>query len=118
MATRLEFSKKTKALAALRCEGKCEECGDKLVPGQAEYDHITPAGLGGDASLENCKVLCRWCHASKTHGKEGDRQKIRKADRVRAKHTGERQKSKAVLAGTRRSKWKRKLNGKVVRRDD
>ena len=117
MATRLEFSKKTKALAALRCEGKCEECGDKLVSGQAEYDHIVADGLYGTNELSNCMVLCVPCHKKKTHGKEGDRQKIRKADRVRAKHTGERQKSKAVLAGTRRSKWKRKLNGKVERRD-
>ena len=116
MVKRVEFSEAVKAAAMLRCGGKCEQCGDKLY--KPEYDHVTPAGLYGAADLENCMVLCVDCHSKKTHGKEGDRQKIRKADRVRAKHTGTRQKSKAVMAGTRRSRWKKKLNGKTERRDD
>lgn len=108
---RKEFSKATKAAAMLRCLGKCEQCGDKLF--KPEFDHIVAAGLGGTAELSNCMVLCVDCHAKKTHGKDGDRRKIIKSDRVRAKHNGERQKSKAVLPGSKRSKWKRKLNGKV-----
>lgn len=116
MAKRLEFSKKTKAAAMLRCQGKCEECGDKLL--QPEYDHIVAAALGGTADFDNCMVLCKSCHAHKTHNwKDGDRKRINKANRLRAKAQAEiGQKSKAPMPGSRRSKWKRKLNGKVERR--
>ena len=116
MAKRLEFSKAVKAQRFAHCGGRCEKCGDKLF--YVEYDHDLPAGLNGGATFENCRCLCRECHYLKTHGKEGDRYVMRKADRVRAKHTGTRQKSKAVMAGTRRSRWKKKLNGKTERRDD
>lgn len=84
---RREFSKKTKLEAWTRSGGNCEAC--KLpIKGRPEYDHVLPCGLSGDNSLENCAVLCVQCHSSKTHGKDGDRAKMSKADRVRLKHLG------------------------------
>lgn len=84
---RREFSKATKLEAWQRSGGNCETCS-LPIRGRPEYDHITPCGLGGDNSLENCAVLCRQCHAIKTHEPDGDRSKMSKADRVRLKHLG------------------------------
>ena len=84
---RREFSNKTKLEAWNRCGGVCDNC--RLpIKGRPEYDHITPCGLGGDASLENCAVLCIPCHRAKTHEPEGDRSKMNAADRKRLKHLG------------------------------
>jgi len=84
---RKEFSQKTRKAAFARCcqpDGvpKCEGCGRSLVGHPFDYDHIVPDGLGGDNSLENCKVLCSGgratCHGIKTH--EEDTPRMRKAD--------------------------------------
>lgn len=84
---RPEFTRKTKAAAFLRCNGLCEGkgCGARLKAGEAEYDHVLPAELGGDASLGNCQVLCRPCHKGKTAADVG---RIRKADRQRDRASG------------------------------
>ncbi len=114
MGKRSEFSRKTKLAAWERAGGGCEECGKKLFPGdRVEYDHIITCEQGGDNSLENCAVLCRDCHVMKTAIDAGRTAKTRS---VRAKHTGAHQ-SKHVIPGSRRSGWKIKLDGTVVRRD-
>lgn len=69
-----------------RCAGHCEACGGKLYPGRFQYDHIIADGLGGAATLENCKVLCDACHGEKTH--RHDRPIMAKADRIKKKHIG------------------------------
>lgn len=83
--SRKEFSRKTRVQAFARCGGRCEKCSAHLKVGEGEYDHVLPAELGGDASLENCQVICRACHKAKT---AGDIRAIRKSDRMRDKHTG------------------------------
>lgn len=88
---RQEFSAKTKLLAYKRClkaapsclvewieQPHCEICGKRIL-GLPEYDHITPDGLGGEPTLENCQVLCGACHRAKTHIE--DRPIMAKADR-------------------------------------
>lgn len=82
---RREFSRKTKAQAFTRSKGCCEVCGVRLSVGKFRYDHILPDALGGDPTLENCKVQCSSCDAPKT---ADDIRRIRKADRARDKHTG------------------------------
>ena len=84
---RREFTSKTKLAAWERCGGSCEGCG-LPIKGRPEYDHVLPCGLGGDASLENCAVLCCQCHSRKTHAGDGDRAKMSKADRLKRKHLG------------------------------
>lgn len=99
---RHEFSRKTLAEAFKRANGHCEKCTAKLGPGNTEYDHIVPCELGGEATLDNCQVLCRSCHALKT-GKQ-DVPAIRKSDRQRDKFNGAfKRKSKGFR--TPRTKW-------------
>ena len=89
--TRREFTKTIKAKALRRCcdaNGipRCEGCGAELKAGGTNYDHDTPDGLGGEPTLENCRVLCRTCHDEKTH--QHDNPIMQKADAVRKKHFG------------------------------
>lgn len=85
---RLEFTRKIKAAAALRSAGRCEKCSANLKAGEAEYDHILPAALGGDNSLQNCQVLCTPCHRGSDGKTSQDIRRIRKADRQRDKANG------------------------------
>ena len=113
MNTRTEFSKKTKLQRFQIANGMCEECGTKLRPGKIEYDHYLPCVFGGDGSLDNCRVLCSACHRHKT-GKK-DVPEIAKSNRIRAKHVGARV-SRRPMPGSRRSLYKKKFDGTVVRR--
>jgi 5-methylcytosine-specific restriction endonuclease McrA len=111
---RSEFATKTKTTAWSRANGKCEGCGTTLVVGKYHFDHVVPDGLGGKPTLDNCAVLCLACHAEKT-GKH-DVPRIAKAKRQHARHIGAKV-SANPLPGSKRSKWKRKMDGTVVRRD-
>ena len=110
MGKRNEFNAKTKALAAQRAAGHCENCGRKLLhSGDFHYDHIIPCALdelGGDNSLENCRVLCTSCHMAKTGSQDIPR--IAKASRNRRRNQGIR-KPRKILA------W-RKFDGTIVRK--
>jgi 5-methylcytosine-specific restriction protein A len=78
--SRREFSVSVQKKAARRANGVCEGgCGLGLVNGQYNYDHDIPDGLGGEPTLENCRVLCLTCHRKKTH--EQDNPRMQKADR-------------------------------------
>lgn len=79
--SRREFSITVRKLAAKRANGRCEGCGVGLPVGGFHYDHDTPDGLGGEPTLENCRVLCLTCHRIKTH--EQDNPRMQKADRQR-----------------------------------
>ena len=108
-----EFSRKQRAQIALRAGGMCEACGAKLKIGEGDADHVLPVALGGESSIENGRWICRPCHRGKT---ADDVRRIRKADRQRDKHTGA-FKSRSTIPGSRRSPWKRKMNGEIVRRE-
>jgi 5-methylcytosine-specific restriction enzyme A len=88
---RREFPAKVKLAAWTRCNGNCEGCGRKIV-GLPEYDHDKPDGLGGEPTIENCKVLCGMCHRLKTH--EHDRPIMAKADRQKKSAAGIKRKYK------------------------
>lgn len=109
---RHEFSAKTKALASIRADGKCESCTAPLSEGRYHYDHDIPDALGGDNSLENCRVLCTTCHRDKT-GKR-DVPRIAKAKRNWRKSRGIKKRSR--FPGARTSRFKKKLNGEVIER--
>lgn len=90
---RREFGAKVKAAALKRCMDsaglpRCEGegCGVALVAAFTNFDHVVPDGLGGEPTLENCKVLCKTCHGAKTHGEDNPR--MQKADRQRKKAFG------------------------------
>lgn len=115
--SRLEFSAKTKAQAFVRAAGQCEgvvdgqRCAAKLTPGKFAYDHVVADGLRKDNSLDNCAVLCVACHAEKT---PDDVRAIAKAKRIERKHNGIRKRS--TFPCSRDSRWRKKINGKVVPR--
>lgn len=109
---RQEFPRKVRALALVRCKGHCEgDCGLPLRPGRFQFHHITEANDGGEATLENCKVLCTPCHAPLT---KAYTQSLRKAERVRDKHSGAMLRTSRPMPGGRSSPFKKKLNGTVV----
>lgn len=88
--SRKEFPKKVRIAALKRADGKCEGCGQPLKAGRFQFDHVVPDGLGGEPTLENCKVLCSGsrasCHGIKTH--EEDTPRMRKADAQRDAYQG------------------------------
>lgn len=111
--TRREFSAKVKVAAFERCGGLCEQCSRKLYTADINYDHEIPDQLGGEPALENCRVLCRACHGTKTAKR--DVPTIAKAKRRERAHAGIKRASRP-MPGTRASGWKRKLDGSVIRR--
>lgn len=84
---RTEFPQAVRKAAFRRCcRGAdrlpyCEGCGILLTSGNIVYEHVNPDGLGGEPTLENCKVFCRKiCALKKTV--EEDNPRMAKADRV------------------------------------
>jgi 5-methylcytosine-specific restriction protein A len=84
---RQEFPKPVKRAALKRAAGKCENptCG-ALFGVKFHFDHDIADGLGGEPTLENCKVLCHPCHDEKT--RKHDVPLIAKVKRVSDKHNG------------------------------
>ena len=44
--------------------GRCQECGDDLLPGW-HADHEIPFSAGGSTDLSNARALCRECNLLK-----------------------------------------------------
>ena len=108
-----EFPKKVKLAAWKRCGGICEcGCGQKIISGAVEYDHIIEDALGGEPVLENCMVMRTRCHDAKTRRR---RPAIDKTRRVIEKAAGAR-KTNNPMPGSRNSPYKRTMSGKVVPR--
>jgi 5-methylcytosine-specific restriction protein A len=112
---RTEFSPKTKILAFQRAKGCCQECNNdkKLIVGNIFYDHIIPDAMGGEATLDNCQVLCKSHHDTKT--RKSDVPTIAKSKRIRRREAGIRKRS--TFACSRDSKFKKRIDGTVVLRD-
>ena len=99
----------------LKRKGTCASCSQKIDAGKAwDIDHILPLALGGINDFENLQILCKPCHQSKTS--QSDIPRIAKTKRLKARHLGARSPSTRPIPGSRRSPWKRKLDGSVVRR--
>ena len=111
---RREFSRKVRAQAFLRCNGVCEGCGARLKTGEAEYDHILPCEFDGEATVDNCQVLCRVCHKQKT---ANDVRALRKSDRIRDKNTSAWKRKSKPIPGSKASGLRKRMNGQVERRD-
>lgn len=110
---RRNFPRAVKIAAFERAGGRCEKCSAKLMVGGYHYDHVLPDGLGGMPCLDNCAVLCKACHKAKSANH--DVPTMAKADRQKASHLGAKQ-SRNPMPGSRSSKWKRRMDGTVVRR--
>lgn len=115
--SRREFSKPVKRDAFLRANGFCEgeNCGAKLHIARFHYDHDIPDGLGGEPTLENCKVLCFACHGVKTRTK--DVPAIAKAKRIQDRHLGiKTARAKIQSAPFRKSQPQRSASRPLVRK--
>lgn len=112
MTSRNEFSRKTKFTAYMRANGFCQKCGARLAPGKYRYDHIDPDWFSGCNDLSNCQVICLDCDAPKTAKDQGD---IAKSKRIRDKRIGAKT-SRNPMPGSRRSRYKKTMSGKVVLR--
>lgn len=93
--------------------GVCHLSGRKIRPGEKwEVEHVLAISLGGENRESNMAPALVAPHRIKT---AQDRRTKARNDKVRKRHLGIRKPSK--MAGSRDSKWKRKLNGQVVLRD-
>lgn len=96
-----------------REHGKCMVCSTKLLPGKFIFEHVRPLGLGGEDTDDNIRLTCKGCASEKT---KADMAAITKAKRQKAAHLGLK-KSKTPLPFGRGSKFKKKMDGTVVRRE-
>jgi 5-methylcytosine-specific restriction endonuclease McrA len=62
---RKNFTKKQRAEAFLRANGRCEMCGEKIV-GTFDIDHRIALHHGGAHDPSNWQIACRPCHVDKT----------------------------------------------------
>jgi len=96
-------------------KGLCHICGGKVSVGEAwDVEHVIPLAMGGDDNETNWAVAHVKCHREKT---VSDVVGIAKAKRREARHRGSHQ-SRTPLPFGKRSKFKRKMDGTVVRRDE
>lgn len=94
--------------------GICHLSGKKITPADKwELDHIKPLWIGGENRENNLAPALKEAHKEKT---TDDARNRAKAKRIKAKHFGINKSNKAIIPGSRASKWKRKLNGEVVKR--
>lgn len=112
---RKKFSSKQRLECFVKHGALCYLCETKIKPGEEwQIEHILPVALGGSNEDENLRPVHVHCHKPKTKDDVG---KISKANRLRAKHFGAKEK-KGSMPGSKKSGWKRKMDGTVVRRDD
>lgn len=65
MKKRREFTAAIKKAVRERSNYTCEYPKCETYPA-IEVDHIIPAALGGESTIENAMLLCTACHARKT----------------------------------------------------
>ncbi len=118
------FSIKVKREALYRANSRCEatgglyglpdgvRCESNLGYG-VEFDHYILWANSRDSSLDNCLAVCPRCHKFKTA--KHDTPKAAKTVRQRDKHSGIRS-ARAVMPGSKRSRWKKRISGEVVER--
>lgn len=112
MARRRKLSKAQRAEVLARDEECCYLCGQK-IEGPFEVEHPVPFALGGADDITNWRAAHPACHSQKT---KSDVTRIAKAKRVHKKHTGQFRAPRAVIPGSKSTRFKKKLNGAVEMR--
>ena len=99
-----------------RYKGHCHWSGKKInaaLGDKWELDHIKPLHLDGENRESNLAPILVEQHKKKTSNEIKEKAK---ADRIRAKHLGTKKKKGKPIPGSKRSKWKKKLDGTIERR--
>jgi hypothetical protein len=113
---RVKITAKRRADIFLLRSGLCHLCNLKVVPGEDwDVSHDIPLEAGGKDDESNWFVAHRKCH--RVHTSTVDMPLIAKVKRVHQRHIGAKQ-SKSPLPGGRNSKWKKRMDGTVVRRGE
>lgn len=87
----------------------------KVIPGEDwDVSHENPLEISGRDGPDNWLVAHRRCH--RRHTAEVDIPLIAKVKRIHQRHIGAK-KTRNPLPGGRHSKWKKKMDGTVVRRE-
>lgn len=115
-AKRGRLTKKQRLAVYENNGGRCHICGQRIRGGEAwEADHYKKAvAQGGTSNIEDFKPAHKGCHAVKT---KADNKATNKAKRVKQKHLGIWEPKGKPMPGSKRSKWKRKMDGTIERRD-
>ena len=79
-----------------------------------EFDHVILWANSRDSSLDNCLAVCPRCHRFKTstHDTPKAAKTVRQRDKIGYGIKNDRQ----PMAGSKKSRWKRKMDGTVVER--
>jgi 5-methylcytosine-specific restriction endonuclease McrA len=112
---RKKLTPKQRLQLFLEHSGRCFLCRQPIQVGQSyTIEHVLPLALGGSNEWENLAPVHNSCASEKTRKEATERAKGR---RIAEKHFGSRQ-SKRPMPGSKASKYKRKMDGTVVRRDE
>lgn len=102
-----------------RDRGVCALCSQAINGVKEKWivEHMIALELGGADDESNMAVVHKTCADEKTNGSKGDHAMAAKAKRVKRRHLGIKE-TKNPLPGSKGSKWKRRMDGSVVRRED
>jgi 5-methylcytosine-specific restriction endonuclease McrA len=109
------FWKRRHPIIASRWVMYCHICDHMIEPmlDTWEAEHVVPHALGGSDDPENVRPCCVPCHRAKTRN---DVTAIAKGKRVADRLYGIKR-SRTPMAGGKRSKWKKRMDGTVVPRE-
>lgn len=108
---RLAIWERDKGVCCL-CSGVIDGAREKWI-----VEHIRALELGGEDVEANMGVAHVKCADDKTHGPSGDHAMAGKAKRMKRAHIGIKT-TRNPLPGGKGSKWKKRMDGSVVRRED
>lgn len=115
MTKRRHISTRDRVSLFARKGGVCFRCGAKVEPGQGwDLSHVIPLAMGGADDETNWDVEHTSCH--RAHTAETDIPQIAKAKRREARHIGAKAPSRTPLPYGRKSAWKKRIDGTVIRR--
>jgi len=111
---RNKLTPKQKLKMFVEHDGKCCICGHKINAVREAWDeHVDPLWRNGTNDMGNRAPAHEKCARQKTSEEADERAK---GQRVAEKHFGAKETKGPPIPGSKRSGWKRKMNGELVRR--